>query len=96
MGPGAGQIAAHRVLCCSTLDGKISIARQLEPGLHIDGHPHTVCSQSWLAMYNRLSSHGPSSLLIIIFTEGVNVQSPQYVRSLRCWLRQILRMPCLL
>ena len=46
MGPGAGQIAAHRVLCCSTLDGKISIARQLEPGLHIDGHPHTVCSHS--------------------------------------------------
>ncbi|CAK0787573.1 hypothetical protein CVIRNUC_010795 [Coccomyxa viridis] len=42
VGPGAGQIAAHRVLCCSTLDGKISIARQLEPGLHIDGHPHTI------------------------------------------------------
>ena len=59
MGPGAGQIASHRVLCCSTLDGKISIARQLEPGLHIDGHPHTVCSNTYLAMYYRGSSHAP-------------------------------------
>ncbi len=42
MGSGDGQIAPHRVLCCSTLEGKISIARQLEPGLHIDGHPVTV------------------------------------------------------
>ena len=60
MGPGAGQIAAHRVLCCSTLDGKISIARQLEPGLHIDGHPHTVCSNARSALNPRGSSHVPS------------------------------------
>ena len=74
MGPGAGQIAAHRVLCCSTLDGKISIARQLEPGLHIDGHPHTVRSHSWPAINNRESSQMSSSLSIIILTEGVNIQ----------------------
>ena len=42
VGSEAGQIAPHKVLCCSTLEGKISIARQLEPGLHIDGHPATV------------------------------------------------------
>ncbi|CAL5224655.1 g7373 [Coccomyxa viridis] len=42
VGSGGGQIAPHRVLCCSTLEGKISIARQLEPGLHIDSHPATV------------------------------------------------------
>ena len=36
------QIPAHRVLFCSTLVGKTSIVRQLEPDLHVDGHPHTV------------------------------------------------------
>ena len=48
VGSGAGQIAPHRVLCCSTLEGKISIARQLEPGLHIDSHPATVSAFSSL------------------------------------------------
>ena len=66
MGPGAGQIASHRVLCCSTLDGKISIARQLEPGLHIDGHPHTVRSDLWSAMHYRESSHVPLVINIIL------------------------------
>ena len=33
---------ACRALFCSTLDGKTSMVRQLEPGMHIDGHPHTV------------------------------------------------------
>ncbi|BDA49538.1 Peroxisome biogenesis protein 22 [Coccomyxa sp. Obi] len=42
VGLGAGQIPPHRVLFCSTLDGKVSIVRQLEPDLHIDGHPQTI------------------------------------------------------
>ncbi len=42
VGPSVGQIPPHRVLFCSTLEGKVSIVRQLEPELHIDGHPQTV------------------------------------------------------
>ena len=42
IGLDAGQIKPHRVLFCSTLEGKVSIVRQLEPDLHIDGHPTTV------------------------------------------------------
>ena len=42
VGLSAGQIPPQRVLCCSTLEGKVSIVRQLEPELHIDGHPQTV------------------------------------------------------
>ena len=36
------QVPAHRLLFCSTLEGKVSIVRQLEPELHIDGDPGTV------------------------------------------------------
>jgi hypothetical protein len=43
VGPKAnGQVPVQRVLFCSTLDGKISMVRQLEPELHIDGHAATV------------------------------------------------------
>ena len=42
IGHNAGQIKPHRVLFCSTLEGKVSIVRQLEPDLHIDGHSTTV------------------------------------------------------
>lgn len=44
IGSGPGQIKAHRLLFCSTLEGKVSIVRQLEPDLHIDGHARTVSS----------------------------------------------------
>lgn len=43
VGTSEGQIKPHRLLFCSTLEGKVSIVRQLEPELHIDGHPSTVC-----------------------------------------------------
>ncbi|KAK9838189.1 hypothetical protein WJX81_007822 [Elliptochloris bilobata] len=36
------QVPAHRLLFCSTLEGKVSMVRQLEPELHIDGDPQTV------------------------------------------------------
>jgi hypothetical protein len=36
------QIPPHKLLCCDTLDGKVSLVRQLEPGLHVDGHPATI------------------------------------------------------
>ena len=42
VGSKPGQIPAQRLLFCSTLDGKVSIVRQLEPQLHIDAHPKTV------------------------------------------------------
>lgn len=42
VGFSAGQIKAHRLIFCSTLEGKVSIVRQLEPELHVDGHATTV------------------------------------------------------
>ncbi|DBA73366.1 TPA: hypothetical protein ACH3X1_011410 [Trebouxia sp. C0004] len=42
VGASEGQIKPHRLVFCSTLEGKVSIVRQLEPELHIDGHPATV------------------------------------------------------
>lgn len=42
LGAGPGAVPPHRALFCSTLDGKVSIVRQLEPDLHIDAHPQTV------------------------------------------------------
>ena len=43
VGQGPGQVPDHRLLFCSTLEGKVSLVRQLEPGLHIDGHARTAC-----------------------------------------------------
>lgn len=42
VGSGPGQILPHHVLFCSTLDGKISVVRQIEPDLHIDGAAKTI------------------------------------------------------
>ncbi|KXZ43707.1 hypothetical protein GPECTOR_82g241 [Gonium pectorale] len=42
LGSGPGQVRPHHVLCCSTLEGKVPIVRQLEPDLHIDGHAASV------------------------------------------------------
>ena len=42
LGPQSSQLRAHHVLCCSTPQGKESMLRQLEPGLHIDGDATTV------------------------------------------------------
>ncbi|KAL6765753.1 hypothetical protein V8C86DRAFT_2449017 [Haematococcus lacustris] len=42
LGVEPGQIQPHRLLFCSTLPGKVSIVRQLEPDLHIEGHIETV------------------------------------------------------
>ncbi|KAL4442723.1 hypothetical protein ABPG77_006717 [Micractinium sp. CCAP 211/92] len=42
LGSGRGQVPPHRVLFCGTLDGKVSLVRQLEPDLHFDGHEKTV------------------------------------------------------
>lgn len=39
---GHGKLPAHRLLFCSTPEGKVSIVRQIEPDLHIDGHVSTV------------------------------------------------------
>ena len=41
-GGGGGRVPAHRLLFCSTLAGKVSLVRQLEPDLHIDGHAATI------------------------------------------------------
>ena len=67
-------MASHRVLCCSTLEGKISIARQLEPGLHIDSHPDTVSADlitlrggqgRTLSMTGRLSADCSSCVVSV-------------------------------
>jgi len=42
LGSSPGQIKPHKLLFCSTLEGKVSIVRQLEPDLHVDGHPGTI------------------------------------------------------
>ncbi|PNH04545.1 Peroxisome biogenesis protein 22 [Tetrabaena socialis] len=42
VGPGPGQVKPHHVLCCSTLEGKVPIVRQLEPDLHVDAHSASV------------------------------------------------------
>lgn len=42
VGKGTGQVPPHHVLFCSTLDGKVSIVRQIEPDLHIDGSGKTI------------------------------------------------------
>ena len=52
-----GQIKPHRLVFCSTLEGKVSIVRQLEPELHIDGHPYTVSSCQLVTASLRLSLH---------------------------------------
>ena len=47
LGSGPSQLMPHRVLCCSTPQGKESIVRQLEPGLHIDADLSTVGRSCW-------------------------------------------------
>lgn len=42
VGAGPGQILPHHVLFCSTLDGKVSVVRQIEPDLHVDGSGKTI------------------------------------------------------
>lgn len=42
LGSAPGQILPHHVLFCSTLDGKVSVVRQIEPDLHIDGAGKTI------------------------------------------------------
>ena len=42
LGNKPGQVKPHRLLFCGTLDGKVSIVRQLDPELHMDGHAVTV------------------------------------------------------
>lgn len=42
IGDQKGQIQPHHVLFCSTLDGKVSMVRQLEPDLHVDGTAKTI------------------------------------------------------
>jgi len=42
MGSNQGQIQSQRFLFCETLIGKMSLVRQLEPEVHIDGDSSTV------------------------------------------------------
>lgn len=79
LGPGAGQVRPHRLLFCGTLDGKVSIVRQLEPELHIDGHAVTVedlkrfMPQLLLVQQEGLSAGRPSAPNI-----GTAVSLPAY------------------
>lgn len=42
VGSQPGQVQPHHLLFCSTMDGKVSTVRQLEPDLHIDGSAKTI------------------------------------------------------
>lgn len=42
VGCAPGQVLPHHILFCSTLDGKVSVVRQIEPELHIDGSGKTI------------------------------------------------------
>lgn len=42
LGPQRGQIRPQRLLFCATLEGKVSMVRQLEPELHLDAHASTI------------------------------------------------------
>lgn len=42
LGTQLGQVKEHRALFCETLIGKVSMVRQLEADIHIDGRPSTV------------------------------------------------------
>lgn len=42
LGRAPHQLPPHRLLFCSTLEGKASIVRQIEPELHIDGQAATI------------------------------------------------------
>jgi hypothetical protein len=44
VGSSQGQLKPHRLLFCSTPEGKVSMVRQLDPELHIDGSRATVDS----------------------------------------------------
>jgi hypothetical protein len=42
LGKGTNQLPPHKLLFCSTLEGKASIVRQIEPELHIDAQSVTI------------------------------------------------------
>jgi hypothetical protein len=42
VGPGEGRVRAHKLLFCSSIEGKVSMVRQLEPDLHVDAAAATV------------------------------------------------------
>lgn len=42
IGTASGQVKPHRILFCSTVEGKNAIVRQLEPELHVDAHGATI------------------------------------------------------
>ena len=73
VGNSEGQIKSHRLVFCSTLEGKVSIVRQLEPDLHIDGHPTTVRAP------NLMSSH---DLCIHVCCELAQIWRPHSCESL--------------
>ncbi|GAB4813351.1 hypothetical protein N2152v2_000397 [Parachlorella kessleri] len=42
VGPARGQLPPHRLLFCSTPEGKVSIVRQVEPDVHFDAQWETI------------------------------------------------------
>jgi hypothetical protein len=59
LGGGPGQVPPQRLLLCGTLDGKVSVVRQLEPELHIDASPRTVGDLSRFVPQLLLITGGP-------------------------------------
>lgn len=69
VGREASMIPCHRVLFCSTSEGKVAIVRQLDPDLHIDGDAETVEA---LKRFIPLLLHIPASGNSLV--GGTNVQ----------------------
>lgn len=42
VGSQPGQVPPHRLLFCSTLEGKVAIVRQIEPDVHFESHQGTA------------------------------------------------------
>lgn len=81
IGQQAGQVKPHRVLFCATLDGKMSLVRQLEPDLHIDGHSKTVDDLKRFLSQLLLVDVGSSGFAPTQPNIGVTTSVVQYFNS---------------
>ena len=84
VGTSEGQIKPHRLVFCSTLEGKVSIVRQLEPDLHIDGHPSTVCSHR-VTSISECNTHSCPCILDFVYPWTSDcIKMQQHPRMVSC------------
>ncbi|GIL56132.1 hypothetical protein Vafri_11577 [Volvox africanus] len=78
LGNGPGQIRQHHLLCCSTLDGKVPIVRQLEPELHVDGHSGSIDDLKRFMPHLLLVREGHTSAASGQANVGIAASLPSY------------------